>query len=84
MATVLIGVTSANFVLFGQVRQQFFPDSSTPLFFVHYKLRQGASVQQTSAALQIVEDWLAERENITATTAFGGEGARASCSPTTR
>ncbi|MEL6582816.1 MAG: hypothetical protein AAFQ36_03205 [Pseudomonadota bacterium] len=57
------------------MRRQFFLDSSKPLYFVHYKLPQGATVQQTSADLQIVEDWLADREIITATTAFAKEGA---------
>ncbi|MEM1427896.1 MAG: efflux RND transporter permease subunit [Pseudomonadota bacterium] len=75
VAIALIGLTAACFVLFGQVRQQFFPDSSTPLFFVHYKLPQGASIQQTAADLKIVEDWLAERENIVSTTTFAGDGA---------
>lgn len=34
----LVGITVVCFMLFGQIKQQFFPDSKTPLFFVHYKL----------------------------------------------
>ncbi|MEM6729069.1 MAG: efflux RND transporter permease subunit, partial [Pseudomonadota bacterium] len=71
----LIGVTVACFALFAQVRQQFFPDSSTPLFFVHYKLPEGASIGQTSDDLALAEAWLAERENITAVTSIAGDGA---------
>ncbi|MEM8570578.1 MAG: efflux RND transporter permease subunit [Pseudomonadota bacterium] len=68
-------ITAACFLLFGQIRQQFFPDSSTPLFFVHYKLPQGSSIHQTSNDLKTVEAWLAERENIVSNTAFAGNGA---------
>ncbi|MEM9854410.1 MAG: efflux RND transporter permease subunit, partial [Pseudomonadota bacterium] len=75
VALALLAITVACFALFGQVRQQFFPDSSTPLFFVHYKLPQGASITQTAADLKHVEDWLSARENITAYTAFAGGGA---------
>ncbi|MEO1703943.1 MAG: efflux RND transporter permease subunit [Pseudomonadota bacterium] len=75
VAVALIGVTVACFALFGQVRQQFFPDSSTPLYFVHYKLPQGASVQQVAEDLGVVEAWLSERETVTAHTSFAGGGA---------
>ena len=71
----LVAVTVACFALFGQVRNQFFPDASTPLFFVHYKMPQGASVLQTSEQLRVIEDWFAERENVTAVTTFAGDGA---------
>ncbi|MEL6169212.1 MAG: efflux RND transporter permease subunit [Pseudomonadota bacterium] len=72
---LLIGVTAACFVLFTQVRQQFFPDSSTPLYFVHYNLPLGASIHQTAEDLTVVEAWLAERTDVTAVTTFAGDGA---------
>ncbi|MEM9903199.1 MAG: efflux RND transporter permease subunit [Pseudomonadota bacterium] len=71
----LFGITAACFVLFGQIRQQFFPDSSTPLYFVHYKLPQSSSIFQTSEDLKILEEWLATRENVVAVTSFAGDGA---------
>jgi len=71
----LIAVTVACYALFGQVKQQFFPDSNTPLFFVHYKLNQGAAIEETSRDLAILEDWLLEKEDVVATTAFVGDGA---------
>lgn len=70
----LIGGTAVCYVLFGQVKQQFFPDSNTPLYFVHYKLPQGASIHQTSADLTVLEDWLAERAAVEQVTAFAGQG----------
>ncbi|MEM6466697.1 MAG: efflux RND transporter permease subunit, partial [Pseudomonadota bacterium] len=71
----LIAVTVVCFGLFGQIKQQFFPDSNTPLFFVHYKLAQGASIQETSRDLSVLETWLAEQEDVVSTSAFVGQGA---------
>jgi multidrug efflux pump subunit AcrB len=72
---VLIAGTAVCFLLFGQIKQQFFPDSNTPLFFVHYKLPQGAAIEQTSANLQVLENWLLERDGIESVTAYSGMGA---------
>lgn len=71
----LIVTTATCYMLFGQIKQQFFPDSNTPLYFVHYKLPQGSSIRQTSADLQVLEDWLQQREEVSAATAFAGQGA---------
>lgn len=71
----LFAVTAACYVLFGQIKQQFFPDSNTPLYFVHYQLAQGASIHSTSEDLRVLEAWLAKRENVTGVTAFAGQGA---------
>ncbi|WP_424930281.1 efflux RND transporter permease subunit [Amaricoccus tamworthensis] len=71
----LIAGTAVCYVLFGQIKQQFFPDSNTPLYFVHYKLPQGASIHQTTDDLAVLENWLAEREGVVDVTSFTGEGA---------
>ncbi|MDE4276002.1 efflux RND transporter permease subunit [Phaeobacter gallaeciensis] len=71
----LIALTTLCYIGFGQVKQAFFPDSNTPLFFVHLKLPQGTSIHTTSAQLQRVEDWLAERPDVESTAAFVGQGA---------
>ncbi len=71
----LIGITVVCFMLFGQIKQQFFPDSNTPLFFVHYKLEQGASIHEASRDLMVFEDWLLEQEDVVAASAFVGRGA---------
>lgn len=71
----LIGVTVACFWGFGQVRQQFFPNSNTPLFFAHYQLPQGSSIHTTSDNLAVIEAWLAEREDVVAVSSFTGQGA---------
>ncbi len=71
----LILITIASFAGFTQVKQQFFPDSNTPLFFVHYKMAQGTDISKTSADLQQVEDWLMARDDVVSVTAFVGNGA---------
>jgi multidrug efflux pump subunit AcrB len=71
----LVVLTAACYVGFGQVKQAFFPDSNTPLFFAHLKLPQGTSIDTTSRQLSVIEDWLSERDDVVSTSAFVGQGA---------
>lgn len=71
----LLAITVASYWGFGQVRQQFFPNSNTPIFFVNYTLPQGTPIAETSAQMTRLEDWLAEREDVTAFSTFVGQGA---------
>ncbi|BDY17314.1 multidrug transporter AcrB (plasmid) [Sulfitobacter pontiacus] len=68
----LIGTTVACVMIFGQVKQQFFPASNTPLFYFEYKAEQGSSIQSTSRDLAVIEDWLLARDDVdTVTTTIG-------------
>lgn len=71
----LIGVTAACYVGFGMVKQQFFPNSNTPLFFVHYTMQQGTPIATTAEQMQIVEDYLTTQEDVVAVSTFVGQGA---------
>ena len=71
----LVVITAACYAGFGQIRQQFFPDSNTPLLFVHYKLPQGTAIETTSAHMRDVETWLGAREEVVSVTTFVGQGA---------
>lgn len=71
----LIGITAVCYIGFGQVKQQFFPDSNTPLFYVHYKLPQGASIHRVSDDMAQLEDWLADRDEVVSVSTFIGGGA---------
>lgn len=71
----LLAVTVLCFIGFGQVKQQFFPNSNTPLFFVNYKLPQGTSIQTTSEHMERVEAWLADRSDVASVATFVGQGA---------
>jgi len=71
----LIVLTGACYWGFGQVKQQFFPDSNTPLFYVHYKLPQGGSIQSTARDMKVAEDWLSDRPGVVSVSTFVGGGA---------
>jgi multidrug efflux pump subunit AcrB len=71
----LVTITVGAFASFGQIKEQFFPDSNTPLLFVNYKLPQGTQIGQTSDDLAIIEDWLATRDDVVSYTTFVGGGA---------
>ncbi|AVO36969.1 efflux RND transporter permease subunit [Pukyongiella litopenaei] len=71
----LVVVTAACFVGFGMLREQFFPNSNTPLFFVHYKLPQGTPIGTVSDHLTGIEDWLKDRDEVVSVATFVGQGA---------
>ncbi|MEM9754817.1 MAG: efflux RND transporter permease subunit, partial [Pseudomonadota bacterium] len=71
----LVAVTAACFVAFAQVRSQFFPDSNTPLLLAHFTMRQGTPIEATSDRMQILERFLAERDDVVAVSTHVGEGA---------
>ncbi len=72
---VLVALTAVSMFGFTQLRQQFFPDSNTPVFFVHYKLPQGTAIDRVSEDLARVEAWLAGREEVESVATFVGRGA---------
>ncbi|MEP5725457.1 MAG: efflux RND transporter permease subunit, partial [Erythrobacter sp.] len=75
VVVLMLGVTVACYMGFAQVKQQFFPNSNTPLFFAHYKMPQGTSINAVSSDLKQVEEWLAAREDVVSVTTFVGQGA---------
>jgi len=71
----LFAVTALSYAGFSRVENQFFPESNTPIFFVHYKLPQGTPIAKTSEHMARMESWLAEREDVTSYSTFVGQGA---------
>ncbi|MBR9843830.1 MAG: efflux RND transporter permease subunit [Rhodobacteraceae bacterium] len=71
----LIAITVVCFAGFGLMKQAFFPDSNTPMFFVHYKLPQGTDIQTTSDHMRLMETWLAKRDEVVSVATFIGQGA---------
>ncbi|MFD1344363.1 efflux RND transporter permease subunit [Litorisediminicola beolgyonensis] len=71
----LLALTVVCYWGFGQVKQQFFPDSNTPLFYVHYKLPQGADIAATADDMAVVEEWLLARDDVVSVSTFVGGGA---------
>lgn len=75
MLALLVAVTAACYVGFGQVRQQFFPNSNTPIFLTHLTMRQGTPITETARRMDALEDFLAERDDVVSFSSFIGEGA---------
>ena len=71
----LVAITAASYYGFGHVKQQFFPDSSTPLFFVNYELRQGSDIHATARDIELISDIIEEQPGVTSVASFIGQGA---------
>jgi multidrug efflux pump subunit AcrB len=59
---------------FGNITQQFFPESSMPKFMVDYWAPEGTRIQQVSADLQRAEEHLLTDERIDSVATFIGSG----------
>ncbi|MCF2870848.1 efflux RND transporter permease subunit [Octadecabacter sp. G9-8] len=70
----LIGTTVACVMAFAQVKQQFFPPATTPLFYLEYKAAQGTAIGEVSNDLEVIEDWLLARDDVADVTATIGQG----------
>ncbi|GGB43317.1 multidrug transporter AcrB [Roseibium aquae] len=71
----LVGVTAACVVSFGNVKQAFFPDSNTPIFYVDYWAPQGTDIRATGADLIEMEKAVLSDPRVEAVTSFAGRGA---------
>lgn len=75
MLLLLIAVTAASYVGFAQVRQQFFPNSNTPIFLTHLTMRQGTPIAETAERMALLEAFLVERGDVVSVSSFVGQGA---------
>lgn len=70
----LLGTTVVCVMAFGQVKQQFFPPATTPLFYLEYKASQGTAIGDVSLDLAVIEEWLLARDDVEAVTTTIGQG----------
>ncbi|MEM7220813.1 MAG: efflux RND transporter permease subunit [Pseudomonadota bacterium] len=70
----ILAVTAGCFWGFTKVRQEFFPTSNSPLFFVDYYLPQGTDITTTAAVVADIEAALTALPEVTAATSFIGRG----------
>lgn len=71
----LIAITGASIYGFGMVRQQFFPFSNTPLFYVNYVLPQGSDIRATARDMAEIEGRILEKPGVVSVASFAGRGA---------
>ena len=72
---VLLVVTVTSYWAFGFVKQSFFPNSNTPIFYVDVVQPQGADILDVNEDLQEMGAYVAELENVLAVDTFVGAGA---------
>jgi len=71
----LVGITVACVISFGNVKQAFFPDSNTPIFYVDYWATQGTDIRATEQALVEMEEAILSDPRVVGLTSFAGRGA---------
>ncbi|NOR81258.1 MAG: AcrB/AcrD/AcrF family protein, partial [Methyloprofundus sp.] len=72
---VLVIVTVACFAGFGSVKQEFFPYSNTPLFYIHYQLPEGADIRTTAHDMAEIDDLIRAKTEVVSVAGFIGRGA---------
>lgn len=72
---VLVLITIACFAGFGSVKQEFFPYSNTPLFYINYQLPEGADIRMTAKNMAEIEKVIQEKQGVISVASFVGRGA---------
>ncbi|EAR61323.1 efflux RND transporter permease subunit [Neptuniibacter caesariensis] len=73
---VVIVATMASIAGFSQVRQAFFPPSTTAMFLVDYWRIQGTDIRATAEDMRQLENWLLTDERIEYVATTTGQGAQ--------
>jgi multidrug efflux pump subunit AcrB len=60
---------------FGFVKQSFFPNSTTPMFFVNYWLGEGTDIRTTAKDMQIIQKHIKGLDHVKDVTSIVGQGA---------
>ncbi|RRJ83485.1 efflux RND transporter permease subunit [Aestuariirhabdus litorea] len=72
---VVVALFAGSIAGFGFVRQAFFPDSNTPLFFVDLWEVEGTDIRHTRDDLLLIDEFIRAQEGVVTTSAFVGGGA---------
>lgn len=71
----LIAVTIVSYMGFGAVRQSFFPETNTPLFFVNIQFPEGTDILSTDEAAQAIGGFVGAQPETVQFDTFVGAGA---------
>ncbi|RTZ15607.1 efflux RND transporter permease subunit [Vibrio aquaticus] len=71
---VLILGLAASIVGFSQVKQSFFPSSTTPIFQADIWLPEGTDIRATNTKLKALESWISEQDGVAHITTTAGKG----------
>lgn len=72
---VLVIITIVCFAGFGSVKQEFFPYSNTPLFYINYQLPEGSDIRTTAKDMAEIEKMIREKHDVVSVASFVGRGA---------
>ncbi|MAS43821.1 MAG: MFS transporter [Rhodobacteraceae bacterium] len=72
---IIVGITAASLMAFGNVKQAFFPMSTTPLFYVHYNLPRGTDIRATERDMIQLEQAVLADPQVSDVTTLVGRGA---------
>ncbi|MDV6316039.1 efflux RND transporter permease subunit [Idiomarina sp. HP20-50] len=72
---VMLAMLVASVIGFGQVKQSFFPPSTTPLFYVDLWYPQGTDIRHTAQDSKRLEDYLLGKSEVTSVSTTIGRGA---------
>jgi multidrug efflux pump subunit AcrB len=70
----MIALLVAAVIGFGSVKQQFFPASNTPMFYIDMWMPQGTDIRQTNKQTQDVEKFISEYDEVEFVTTSVGQG----------
>ncbi|EKO4250371.1 multidrug efflux RND transporter permease subunit VmeV [Vibrio parahaemolyticus] len=70
MVALLVGAVIA----FGNVKQQFFPPSNTPMFYVDMWMPEGTDIRQTIKQAETVESYISQQDDIDFVSVSIGQG----------
>lgn len=75
VAASVVAVFTVAVLGMALVKKQFFPTSDRPEVLVDVQMPYGTSIEQTSAAVTKIEDWLKHQKEAKIVTAYIGQGA---------
>lgn len=73
---VLIVMLGASLYGFTQLKQSFFPSSTTPMFMVDVWLPEGTDIRSTNDKLRELENWASEQEHVSHVSSSAGKGSQ--------
>lgn len=73
--SIVVALFISSVIGFGYIKQGFFPDSNTPMFFVDVWEVEGTDIRQTRDDVLKVEEFLSAQEGVVSTTTMVGGGA---------
>ena len=71
----MIGLLVAAIYGFGYVKQSFFPNSTTPMFYVNYWRSEGTDIRATAKDMQAIQKHIGKLNHVTDVTSVVGKGA---------